>query len=623
MKCIIALFVFLFGVQTTSMAQEQTALEIDTIAIVARKNVGKSNKIWMNEEIDFSTSTDISELINESNALFVKSYGLGSIATSSIRGASSSQSSIYWNGIQIQNAMIGLIDISQIPSFLFDEIELTLGGDGALKGSGAIGGTIDLENNPKVNPGLSLSGKSIFRSFGGLEEQFGLSWSSDKLTIRTKLYLSQAENNFNYLIEKGFPEKEQSNNRLFRRGAMQELFYYPFHNHTFSLKWWSQYQEKEIPPHIDQSFSTASQEDGFNRLLAGWSYRVNNSILKLDAAFFDEYIDYHADENSNSLSNFKTLSLKGAYSRGLGRYVSLDAELSYKNSTGEISFYASKKVQTRKALFFSARYKKEKLLVQLSSRQAQIDENWVPFIPSLGIEYECFVNFKLLARAGRVFRAPSLNDLYWIPGGNELLRPELGWSQELGFTHKLNTSLGTLSYSSNYYNREISDWIIWLRVINDPSFTAFNVGKVHSRGLETKLGFESAQKRLNWDVQFNYNYTLSTYSQLDVSFTSPQLKIGDQLLYTPKHTVGMRLALSFRNFRAAYHHQMIGESHGIVHDLESFHLGNISLSQRLDLKALQSTLHIKLNNIYNTDYMVIDRRPMPGINYSFGLTIKY
>jgi len=74
---------------------------------------------------------------------------LGSIATSAIRGASAGHTVVVWNGLALQSPMLGLLDLSMLPSGLVDEVSIQYGGQSTLWGSGAIGGVIHLNNQAK------------------------------------------------------------------------------------------------------------------------------------------------------------------------------------------------------------------------------------------------------------------------------------------------------------------------------------------------------------------------------------------------------------------------------------------------------------------------------------------
>jgi len=63
---------------------------------------------------------NLAEVLTEQSAIYLKNYGPGRLNTTSIRGASSSQTAIVWNGIPLIQPMLGQFDLSLFPSFFMD-----------------------------------------------------------------------------------------------------------------------------------------------------------------------------------------------------------------------------------------------------------------------------------------------------------------------------------------------------------------------------------------------------------------------------------------------------------------------------------------------------------------------
>ncbi len=99
---------------------------------------------------DYSLSS-LTEVLNETTPLFIKYYGSGGTATSSFRGTSAGHTQVTWNGININDPMLGQSDFSLIPSGMIDNVMISFGGASMDLGNGAIGGIINLENEPFWN----------------------------------------------------------------------------------------------------------------------------------------------------------------------------------------------------------------------------------------------------------------------------------------------------------------------------------------------------------------------------------------------------------------------------------------------------------------------------------------
>ena len=130
------------------------------------------------------------------------------------------------------------------------------------------------------------------------------------------------------------------------------------------------------------------------------------------------------------------------------------------------------------------------------------------------------------AKLSRDYRLPTLNDRFWIPGGNPSLKAENGWSQEITFSWNKNFRNWSWSYQVTGYNRLIHDWIIWVRKENQSFFSPENIAKVWSRGIEQnmKVTHSSANGSILSTFFASYTFLKST-NEVDV--THPMLPKGN------------------------------------------------------------------------------------------------
>ena len=61
------------------------------------------------------------------------------------------------------------------------------------------------------------------------------------------------------------------------------------------------------------------------------------------------------------------------------------------------------------------------------------------------------------------YRFPTLNDLYFLPGGNPDLKSEHGFTYDVGLSFSVGKeNVYALSGGINWFDSHIDDWIIWL-----------------------------------------------------------------------------------------------------------------------------------------------------------------
>ncbi len=112
------------------------------------------------------TAADVLRM--ESGVSVVQYGGFGSVATASIRGATAAQTPVYLGGIRLNDEVAGAADLSTIPLWLVDRVEIYRGNAPLAVDESGIGGAILFEPlRPSVNKvGAGISAGS-FGSAGG------------------------------------------------------------------------------------------------------------------------------------------------------------------------------------------------------------------------------------------------------------------------------------------------------------------------------------------------------------------------------------------------------------------------------------------------------------------------
>ncbi|MEL6254942.1 MAG: TonB-dependent receptor [Bacteroidota bacterium] len=592
------------------------SIEIEAINI--RSNpLAKNQKLWSQQALKELGYNNLGELLAAETGSFIKSYGLGSLATSSIRGGSAGQTLILWNGLPIGSPMLGQLDLSLLPLNNSESIQFQTGGNSALWGSGAIGGLVSLQNHSDFENKLLLDVFSKIGSFGRSEQNLQFGIGNRKLQSRSKFSYLEAENDFSYFVADGLPERIQSNARIQQRSLQQDLYWRPASRHQLSLNFWTQHAHREIPPTSVQNRSEAHQEDTFIRSHLSWKYTGRKQLYEAKAAYFDEHLNYF-DELIllESRSHFKTLSGEISGQWSLSPSHRLQAGSTFRHTRAWSAGYQSIPDELRNAVFISWMWQVDKLQVQSSLRQEMVDGKSVPLVPILDLTYRLLPAWSLRAKASRNYRLPTFNDRYWVPGGNPDLLPESGWSSEIGIRTEKRTPYWRLSFDLTAFNRRIDNWIMWGIAEGQNYWSANNLTRVWSRGLEPRFSLAYHQNDFRFQTQLSYDYVLST---TQTAVEVPRMPLGSQLLYTPIHQAQARISLDWRNLGVRYTHLYTGKTTGINANPPAFQLGNVHLQYLRKRKSGNYLIFFQINNLWDVDYQVLERRPMPGIHYQLGI----
>ena len=439
------------------------------------------------------------------------------------------------------------------------------------------------------------------------------------MAVKTKLIHQKAENNFTFRPAPSLPQQEQTNAAFEQYHILQDWYWNINPRNSIEIHYWYSTADREIPPTIVQNKSLAHQADQASRLMASWENRQSKGITKSKIAFFNEQLRYQDPQIIlDAPSQFWSLLGEVTHQSQWKENTTWLGGINFTLNQAETNNYSAIPQEIRSSLFSTIKYSSRKFKGQFSLRQTLIDDQLIPILPAVGFEYQLLPWFEVLGKLSRNYRFPTLNDQYWIPGGNTELLPESGWSEELSVNLSLNGKHFAFNPSLTFYNRQIENWVLWGIRAGESFYSANNLAEVWSRGLEARmaLGFTLNKCSLNWDNQ--YHYTRSTNQ---VSIEQPRIRAGDQLPYTPIHRALTGLSINYGPFSGLYHHQWNGPTQGINEAIDAYHFGTLTIGYQTKLKEYAFQLSLQINNLWDSRYFIIERRPMPGRHFSVGIQI--
>jgi len=602
-----------FTVETTRIAQFSSGVklvQIDSTAMFQYKN------------------KSMADLLTDETPISIKSYGQGSLATSSFRGGSATQTAILWNGLNINSVTNGQMDFSLIPVGFSNNVTVQFGGVGALWGNGAIGGAIHLNNTPKFNSGISIDygiNGGSFHSIGqNLSIQYGSKWISSTISYLNKY----AANDLEYYYENEGILKTgiQHNAEIRSIGFVNNNSIKLSKSQLLNLSFWTQKTDRNLPPTLLEQSNFANQKDQSYRFSSDWQYNFKQSITHIRLGYFNEqliYIDSLSNTNDSSVSHSYIAEAETKWF--FKKYHSFNFGVNHTYLDAKTSGYEWSPNQNRNSIFLSYQYESpsKKLNFSTSIRQEFIEDKKIPFTYSAGIIYQFCPLFSAKANMSRLYRLPTFNDLYWSPGGNPNLLPESGFSEELGVTFDYPNNKKTINFKEEItlFNRNIDNWIIWL-----PSTSYWipqNLLSVWSRGLETQSSITYNRKKINIQLNISTSYVLSTNEK---SKSSNDNSVEKQLIYVPMYSGNARLKVAYESFSITYRHHYTGYRYtatDLSEYLTPYQTGAFSLNYSKNIKQNQLNFFVQVDNIWNQRYQVMPYRPMPQRNFNIGFSINF
>ncbi len=434
-------------------------------------------------------------MLSENSSLFVKSYGSGGLATPSFRGTGPGHTQISWNNINLNNPMLGQFDMSLVPAGFADDVKISYGGGSMDINNGGIGGIINIETKPDwdnenvlfINPG--------FGSFGRYSGLARVRTGNARFQSVTKAFLSSAENNFLYLnnIRSREPVLERrENSQVNQKGFIQELYFKGKRN-VVSTRLWYQSASRNLPVPLSMLSMDQgeSQDDRSLRVLVSYESLNSRTDYNFSGAFVSDRLNYTnklASINSDNTS--RSLIMKGAIMPGINEFIRLkvlfDNELNFINSNN----YQGNKTRNIASVGVSAETIFTKWLTARLLIRETLQDNKL-LIPDLSLGAELRVvrgkDYFLKANLSKNSKIPTLNEMYWIPGGNPDLKNENGFITEIGLavTEPFSSSL-TFAGEFTAYRNFISDMIQWYPGENS-YWVAGNVNKITTTGIESEI----------------------------------------------------------------------------------------------------------------------------------------
>jgi iron complex outermembrane receptor protein len=372
--------------------------------------------------------------------------------------------------------------------------------------------------------------------------------------------------------------------------------------------------------------STASQLDKNLKASLDWTYQGIKLIPAIRLAYFEDVLDY-TDSTFKifSKSKINTVISEGDINYSVGEYHKLYLGINYTNYSGSNGNYLKPNQQFSKSailLGYGFNYFEQKLQFNLNVRQEFSSAFAVPLTGSAGLSYQLLKQLKLKANAAKVYRLPTLNDLYWSPGGNPNLKPEEGYTYEGSFELKIPFGNFLLETEMTYFDKHISNWIQWIPGPGgNPS--PINLMQVYSRGTETSSSILYCYEKLKCKIGFNSAYVLSTNTKSNLENDA---SVNKQLIYTPRYNYGGNFSITYNRFNISYYHNYIGYRFTTSDNtawLKPYQYANMKVGYQTVLDKLTFITAFHINNLFNDSYMVIEKRPMPLRNYEVSITLTY
>ncbi len=634
------------GVQTTSAAP----LKLPPIIIVLTPTgipepigqVGTTTSVVTQKQAQVQQTHELPDLLREVPGVEITQSGSpGTIAGVSIRGSTPAQTLIMIDGVPVNDSATGQFDISRLPTDDLDRVEIVRGAGGALYGSQAIGGVVNLITQEGSGP-LKFS---------------LLSEAGNRATERQAAHFDGAEGRLacsgalSYFSTTGFRPVNDNSDSL--SGTLR-LDYHLDENTT--LRGFARYTRANISL---ASFSiaggiplnpSAHQRNEFmlykgeldrafgRRLMARLSAFYVRDELRLNNVPFAESpsseMDHIPDETRGG-------NLEGIYTwpREFRTLIGFNFLDRWVHSGSSIVFFAPPPISQFLTVFNARRQEYAGYVEQeghflhdhlIATGGFRIDGNsefGKEVSPAWSMAIPLPHQITLRGSYAEGFRAPSFDELFFPGFGNPKLGPEISSEYDGGVT-KYFGEMG--SFTATYFSRRVHHLIVTVPCTVGPGCefgaTAANAGRVDTQGVEIVPALYPGR-----GLQFSGNVTI-----LDQTHVSPAP--GIRPTRVPKYSASAlaeynrpQLLRPQDNLTAALIYTFVGDRDditpvGTIANHDAYHRFDFALSYSPGIKwrrVRDVELIAKIQNLLDRHYSEALGFPAPPINFVAGVKLEF
>lgn len=678
MRTLILISLVCLGQNIFAQGIRDSLFRIGTVEVHSRTEFEKEHAGMKTIHLDtailqYQLTSDLSVLLKENTSIITKDYGRGALSTASFRGTTPSHTSVSWNGININSPMLGMVDFSLVPMFIVDEMNLQHGAASVEADGGALGGLIEIRNRPDWSGRFSGKAYAGFGSFGTSHAYTRINAGTRNFRSSTRLYSEQSHNNYPFanknIILKDSVTGElvhpvvRNKNAAFRKMGISQGFYLKAGDkNMISNRTWIQEANRSIPTVLSNEYDseilsrenlqadrTLKNVTEFNHYGARTDVRILSGIdlQQLNYSMQSRVIGYHLVQSVNSGSRMKgwynTVETDHEFTDRFS--VKFKASLNrYQISTHDTaSLTGYEKTRQEESIFGGFYYQPlESIQLSIQLRKEFTNSHQVPLIYVAGLTYKPLPGkqFYLKANFSRNFHVPSLNDLYWQPGGNPDLLPEQGHTAEAGMDFIASSELLSVKSSLTGFRSDIQNWILWL-----PGYKGFwepvNIDQVRSFGLEYHLNVITAIGKTQ--MRLFGNLALTRTFSLGDSFVASEGS-GRQLPFVPVIAGNINASVEKNGYYLVFQNNSMGQRYLLNGDAapgeetghiesgsytENFYtlyphfLNNLTIGKAFRQKYGNFTLELDIDNLFNETYRNILQRFMPGRSYMIHLKYDF
>ena len=612
------------------------------------------------EELQKLSVHSVADAIRYFSGIQIKDYGgIGGLKTVNIRGLGTQHVGVFYDGVQLGNAQNGQIDLGRFSLDNMEAVSLYNGQKSAIfqsaKDFASAGSIYMTARHPSFGEGQNYRLKGPFKtgSFGLVNPSVLLEHRLSKQvsgSLSAEYMYTSGKYKFRYRQKNGYDITETRKNGDVEAIRAEYGLFGDMQGGEWKAKAYLYNSERGLPGAAVRETGDFVHEDrqwDTNFFLQG-SFRKHwgNYSLQTNGKYAYDYLHYLSDPRLDVTTMYVNnhyrqheLYFSAANMLNILPFWSADVSVDFqwnKLNADLVNFVYPCRYTALVAAATALHFERFKLQASLLGTFVH-ETTKVPnaaagdkhkYTPTVVASWQPFKNEDLNLRAfyKKIFRMPTLNDLYYTFIGNIDLNPEYTTQYDIGVTYSRKFRGGypaRLEFQADAYYNEVTDKIVAMPTSNQFRWTMVNLGYVEMRGVDVALQTEwHLLKDLKANLRVNYTYEKAQ------DFTDAKSDYyGGQIPYIPWHSGSAVLNLSYRDWDMNYSFIYTGERYESSANIpenyaKEWYTNDLSLSRRLHWKKMLWKLTAEVNNVFNQQYEVVQWYPMPGINFRFVINVE-
>ena len=475
---------------TALIAQSQDTL---WTATVAGSSIVQTQFLSPVDSIAMQTQT-ADEVWQYNPRVQLRSYAPGQVVTMGVGGAGSGQTALSWDGIPLNSAATGIVDVSTIPASMVHSGSVQSGATNASAGFGSLLGHIDLSmaQVQKSTLNVALNQNAIGNTGVSIYNALKKEHSSNQFTVQ----LNNFRNNYSYNY--GALAGQVS-------GMDAEVLSY-LHQWKRALgggDW-----------QTDMWFTGANRSNSGSVLVAGTPSYLTDRNIRVKSSWKrnkGQWQVYWANEVQSFTDSTYGIQDTNGYRGFIAQYAYTAEKFTVGGQMEYHTVYGSNRVGSRPSGTVFLKHKTGRYsTLEAKGALYGITPMWSA---KWAAARRLSTNTQGYASVAKNYRMPTLNDLYWTPGGNPDLLPEASWNATAGLKSSGKGLTFTTELSTSYFNNLIQ-WVpgtgnVW---------TPVNLQNAWISNIDQSIAWNHG----NWNTAVQYSLTLARQN-------------GKQLIYIPVH----------------------------------------------------------------------------------------